>query len=304
MAEFSIIQILGSSLIAAMIGFMTGIFGVGGGFLMTPMLIILLNIKGNVAVGTDLVIIFFNSSVAMLKRRGTDTIDFKLAVWLAIGGIAGSQLGVSLMHSLKNISNVQLFGKSHDPVELTLLSLFLILLSWIALFMLHDIKSSQGKSPQVRIGLFDKIKLRPYRNFWSLEKPRISIVPIVLLGLSTGILTSLMGVGGGVIMLPSLIYLVGQRAVKAAGTSLFFVWLISIVSGTSHFFNGNIKFLLLPGMLIGGFVGTWFGSNVGLKLKGPKIRKYFIVLVAAAVAMVAFKLALMLFGNASDDFSF
>lgn len=297
MDEFTITQYIGSSLIAAMIGFLTGIFGVGGGFLMTPMLIILLGIKANIAVGTDLVIICFNSTVSMLKRRGTETIDYKLAAWLGCGGIVGSQIGLLTMQSLKSAPMLQLFGRHHDPVLLTLLVMFLFLLSSIAAFMSYDLKTSGGKSPQVRIGLFDRIKLKPYRNFWSLEQPRISIVPIVLLGLMTGLLTSLMGVGGGVIMLPALIYLVGQRAVKAAGTSLFFVWLVSVASGAGHFFSGNIEFLLLAGMLAGGFIGVWFGTNVGLKLKGPRIRKYYIFLVAAAVIMVAYKLATMLFGT-------
>ena len=297
MDEFSAIQYLGSLLIAAAIGFLTGIFGVGGGFLMTPMLMILLHIKGNIAVGTDLIIIMFNSSIGMLKRLGTNTIDIKLAGWLAVGGMAGSQIGLVLMHHLKSSASIILFNKSHDPITLPILGLFMLLLPAIALFMLYDLKTTKGVAPPIRKGLFERIRIAPYRNFHSLEIPRMSILPILVLGFTTGLLTSLMGVGGGIIMLPALIYLVGQRAVKADGTSLLFVWVISFVSGMGHFVSGNIKFTLLPGMLIGGFIGTWFGSNVGLKLKGPKIRKYFVYIVIAAIIMVAFKLTNMLFGQ-------
>jgi uncharacterized membrane protein YfcA len=298
MDDFTTIQYIGSSVTALLIGFMTGIFGVGGGFLMTPMLIILLNISGPIAVGTDLTLIFFNSSIGMFKRRGTDTIDVKLALWLAGGGIAGSQLGLLLMHYLKAAPKFQLLGHAHDPVIVTLLSLFLVLLTWIAIFMSCDLKHTHGKAPADRTGLFAKIKLSPMSNFHSLEHSTMSLVPIIVFGFATGILTSLMGVGGGVIMLPALIYLIGQRAVKAAGTSLLFVWIISLVSGLGHLKSNNIGFALLPGMIACGFIGTWWGTNIGLKLKGPRIRLYFIFVVIAAVIMVAFKLGMLLFGTA------
>ena len=300
MDEFTAIQYIGSSIIAGFVGFMTGIFGVGGGFLMTPMLASLLNIEFSTAVGTDLVIIFFNSSVGMIKRMGSHTVDVKLALSLAGGGIAGSQLGIVLMKLLKDAPTIQIFAKEQDPVMVTLLGMFLLLLTWVAVFMSYDLKKTHGQAPDNRTGLFAKIKLPPLINFHSLEHPTMSLVPIVGFGFATGTLTSLMGVGGGIVMLPALVYLIGQRTSKAAGTSLLFVFTVSPFAIIGHLRQGNIAPYLLIGMLICGFIGTWCGTTVGLKLRGPSIRKYFVLVVILAVVMVAIKLYLLLFGSADS----
>jgi hypothetical protein len=296
MDEFTAIQYIGSSIIAGFVGFMTGIFGVGGGFLMTPMLASLLNIEFTTAVGTDLVIIFFNSAVGMIKRRGSHTVDVKLALSLAAGGIAGAQLGVVLIKMLKDAPTIQIFAREQDPVMITLLGMFLLLLTWMAVFMLYDLKRTHGEAPADRTGMFAKVKLGPLINYHSLEHPKMSLVPIVGFGFITGILTSLMGVGGGIIMLPALVYLIGQRTTKAAGTSLLFVFAVSPFAIIGHLRQGHIAPYLLIGMLVCGFIGTWWGTIVGLKLHGPSIRKYFVLVVILAAAMVAVKLYLLLFG--------
>jgi hypothetical protein len=296
MDEFTAIQYIGSSIIAGFVGFMTGIFGVGGGFLMTPMLATLLNIEFTTAVGTDLVIIFFNSAVGMIKRKGSHTVDVKLALSLAAGGIAGAQLGVVLIKMLKDAPTIQIFAREQDPVMITLLGMFLLLLTWMAVFMFYDLRRTHGEAPADRIGLFAKITLPPGIDYHSLEHPKMSLVPIVCFGFITGTLTSLMGVGGGIIMLPALVYLIGQRTSKATGTSLLFVFAVSPFAIIGHLRQGHIAPYLLIGMLVCGFIGTWFGTIVGLKLHGPSIRKYFILVVILAAAMVAVKLYLLLFG--------
>jgi uncharacterized protein len=114
-------------------------------------------------------------------------------------------------------------------------------------------------------------------------------------------LTSLLGVGGGVVVLPALIYLIGQHTTKAAGTSLLIVWVSSLIAGTGHIIQANFNSTLFIYMLIGGVVGTGLGTNLGLKLKGSKIRFYFVYVVIFAVAMVAVKLYTMTFGFASNQ---
>ncbi|MHC4113934.1 MAG: sulfite exporter TauE/SafE family protein [Planctomycetota bacterium] len=293
--DFTAITYLGSSIIALFIGFLTGIFGVGGGFLMAPSLIILLGIPPNIAVGADLVVIFINSSFGMYKRRGTGTVDVKLGVTLAGGSIFGVLIGVQIMESLKSLAPVTILGKEQSPLQYFILWLFLLLLVCIIVLLLFDLYRSGGRAPEKRVGLFAKIKIPPYAHFGSLEEPRLAIIPIVLLGCAAGILTGLLGVGGGVIIMPALIYLIGQRSVKAAGTSLLLVWISSMVASTGHIAHGNIKPLLLAGMLIGGIIGTNFGTHIGLKLTGPKIRFYFVYVVIAATILVAFKLYVMTF---------
>jgi hypothetical protein len=300
MNEFPLFICLAAFIISLFVGLLTGVFGVGGGFVLTPALMILLHIPGNIAVGTGLVIFFFNCTLGIIKRRGSGTIDIKLALWLAGGGIIGARIGLWCMSLLKTMPTFNLLGKVHDPVQVILLSLFFLLLLWLVCFMTGDLKKNKGKKLDTRTGLFSKVKIGPYVHFNSLDVPRMSLVPIVGYGVGAGILTALMGIGGGVVMLPALIYLIGQRTVKAAGTSLLFVWVVSIFAGSGHLLQGNIDPVLFSGMLIGGFIGTYLGTHLGLNLQGEKIRQYFVYVVMAAGVMVATKLILMFFlGSAS-----
>ena len=101
--------------------------------------------------------------------------------------------------------------------------MFAILLTAIAIYLAFDYKRNQGRAPEKRVGLLAKFELPPYFYFNSLEEPKLSVLPLVLIGLVIGLLTGLMGISG-VILLPVLVYLVGQRTVKAAGTCLLLVW--------------------------------------------------------------------------------
>lgn len=296
LTDFTIVTYVGGSAIALFVGFLTGVFGVGGGFLMAPALMVLLGIPGHIAVGTDLAVIFVNSSFGIFKRRGTKTVDAKLGLTAAAGSIGGVLIGLAIMKNLKTMPPLKILGKEHMAVQYILLCLFLLLLAAIATILIFDLCQSGGKSPAKRIGLFSKIKLPPYAHFASLESPRLSLLPVLALGCAIGILTGLLGVGGGVIMLPALIYLIGQRTVKAAGTSLLLVWVSSAIGATGHIIMGNIKPLLLVGMLICGIIGTNLGTYTGLRLPGPRIRFYFVYVVVLAIIMLAFKLYIITFG--------
>jgi uncharacterized membrane protein YfcA len=296
LTEFTFITYAGGSVIALFVGLLTGIFGVGGGFLMTPALMVLLSIPGHIAVGTGLAFILVNSTYAIFKRRHTGTVDVKLGFTAAIGALAGVIVGLLIMKALKNMPPLKILGREQIAAHYILLCLFLLLLAAIAVIMAFDLYKSGGKTPDKRIGLFSKIKLAPYAHFNSLESPELSILPILILGYIIGILTALLGIGGGVIMLPALVYLVGQRTVKAAGTSLLLVWLSSALAVIGHIIMSNIQIILLLGMLLFGIIGTNLGTHIGLHLPGPKIRLYFVYVVILAIIMVGLKLYVITFG--------
>ncbi len=293
--EFTLLTYLGSSILALAVGFLTGIFGIGGGFLMTPILIAFLGIPAHIAVGTDLAAILVNSSYGIFKRRRTGTVDVKLALTIAAGSTAGIFLGIDLVQSLKTMPPLNIFGKEHPALQYVLLCLFLPLLLSIALLLVVDLQKNKNKKSDKRIGIFSRIKIPPYVHFNSLDVPQMSVLLIIGLGLLVGVLISLMGIGGGVIMLPALIYLVGQHTVKAAGTSLLLVWISSAISVAGHAAVGNVSASLLLSMLAGGIIGTNLGTHFGLRLSGQKIRFYFVYIVILAFAMVACKLLKMTF---------
>ena len=290
MADLTLLTCLGATIISLFVGFLTGIFGVGGGFLLTPALMCMLPMPANVAVGTSLTVIFVNSSFGMFKRRGSNSVDIKLGLTLAAGTVIGVIIGLSIMELLKTAPPLSVFGTEQVAAQYILMCLFLLLLVGLVIFLSFDLYRNGNKNLSKRIGLFARFKVGPFMHFTSLEEPRLSAAAVVALGVAIGILTALLGIGGGVVVLPGLIYLIGQRAVKAAGTSLLVIWIASLVAGTGHLVQGNVELTLIIYMLAGGIIGTGLGTHIGLKLKGPKIRLYFVYVVIAAAVMVAVKL--------------
>ena len=286
---------IGAGIIGLAVGSLTGIFGVGGGFLLTPALMIFLGVPGPVAVCTGLAAILPNSAFGMIKRKGSGTVDYKLALFIVIGSITGVLIGSYLLDYLKDASTFFLLGRQQNPVQYCLLVLFLLILTVIGGYLFWDYKKNGNQPPVKRVGLFSKCPLPPYVYFASLEEPKLSIFTLILMGLVIGILTGLMGIGGGVVLLPLLIYLVGQRTNKAAGTSLVIVFISSIVAVIRKRASGDIDLMLLSALLFGGLIGTFIGTNVGLKLSGPKVRIYFVYVVMASVIMVGIKLYCLTF---------
>ena len=293
--DFSLNIAIGATIIGLVVGMLTGIFGVGGGFLMTPALMIFLNIHGPTAVGTDLTVILANSSFGMLHRRGSGTIDVKLGLTIATGSVLGVLAGSHFLELLEDAPKLIIFGKEQETVQYSLLCMFLVLLVWIAGYMSFDYKRSRGKARENRVGCFARFKVPPYLHFSSLEQPQLSVLMLLILGFCVGMLTGLMGVGGGILLLPVLVYLVGQQTSKAVGTSLLFVWVSSLIAVIRKTSVGHVNLVLLLFLLVGGLTGTVLGTKIGLKLSGPKIRLYFVCVVITAILLVGYKLCVMTF---------
>ena len=286
----------GAFLIALFVGLLTGMLGIGGGFLMTPALIIFLGVPGPAAVGTGLATILATSSFAMLKRRRTGTIDVKLAFSIIVGGLLGIGVGIYLLETLKHSAHLVINGRELETVEYVLMWAFAVLLLSIAGYLSLDHFRTRGQSPQKRVGLLAAVKVPPYSYYPSLEEPRLSVISLILLGIGIGVLTGLMGVSGGIFLLPALMYLVGQRATKAAGTSLLIVWVSSLVAVVLNMKYGNVHLSLWAVMTVGGIIGAFFGTRIGLKAEESRLRTYFIYVVLGAFLLVCYKIVALTFG--------
>jgi uncharacterized protein len=288
--ELTVAFVVGAILIGGLIGFLTGVFGVGGGFMLTPLLMIVLGVPPQVAVSTGLAVILVNSSYGLFVRRGSNTVDGKLSLMISIGSVAGVLVGAQLLTVLAQAPSLTVLGREQDAAQYALLVIFLVLLSWIAGYLYYDTRKHGGETASVQVGILASVKLPPYGRFASLDEPRLSVPALVVLGLVVGLLTGLLGVGGGVVLLPALVYLVGQRAAKAAGTSLLLVWIASATGVIRMAGESSISLSLLGILLVGGFSGTTAGTRLGLTLSGSKIRLYFVFVVLAAVALVVYEL--------------
>ncbi len=293
--DLSLVQLVVSGVLALFVGILTGIFGVGGGFLMTPALIILVGVSGPIAIGTSLVNFLANSTLGIVKRMGSGTISLVIAALVGIGSMIGVAGGSWLLEALDKLPAVTIAGRAQSLLELVLMSVFLVLLASIALFMSWDLRQLRTASgdPEHQTGWLGRVRLPPYGHFQVLDVPRISIPGLLLLGIIAGVLTGLLGIGGGVVMLPALIYLVGLRTQKATGTSLLLVWIASLTGSISNLIVGNVHLGLLTALLTGGMLGTWLGTHIALWINGTRTRQSFIYVLLLAILLVAGRLVAM-----------
>ena len=295
---YETIVLIAAFALALFVGGLTGVFGVGGGFLITPALMIFLKVPSAIAVGTGLLVVWVTSSVGLFRRRGSDTVDYKLAILVSAGSAVGVLIGQRLLQCLKVLPPVRLAGRGQDVLEYVLLWIFLILLCWVAGLLYFDYRRSHtaGAVLHVVVAPFTRIHLGPRAEFATVAAGPLSVPALLGLGVGIGILIGLLGVGGGILWLPALLYLVGQRASSAAGTSLMIVWVASLIGNISNVMHGNVDWILCGVMLAGGVSGSWYGTHIGLRVDGVRLRFYFIYVILAAIVIVAGRVAVMTVG--------
>ncbi len=280
--------ILGALLIAIIAGLLTGLFGVGGGFLVTPLLNIVLGLPMPIAVGTGVMNILGVSTSGLYWRRKSNLADYKLALVLFGGNVMGVRFGSQTLEAFKALGTVQFNGTPIPAADFYTLLILLVLL--LAIFAWMFMETRRTLPTNVRAGLFSYIHIPPYAEFPSLETPRLSIPVLAYFGLFAGYLTGLLGVGGGIILLPALVYLVGMRTHRAIVTSLFMVWLTSLVAAITHAANGNFDLSVLIALLVGGTFGSRVGMVISDKLDGLRLRRYFCYVVLGVAGMVVARL--------------
>jgi uncharacterized membrane protein YfcA len=280
--------------LGGLVGVLSGMFGVGGGFLMTPLLFFI-GIPPAVAVATEanqIVASSFSGVLAHLKRKN---VDFKMGGVLLIGGLIGAGLGVFIFNYLKSMGQVDLLVKLCYVVFLGIVGGLMFIESLGALL---NAKKSNGliKKRSKRT----LIHVLPFKMRFRVSGLYISAIPPVLVGILVGILAAIMGVGGGFIMVPAMIYLLGMPTRVVVGTSLFQIIFVTAFTTMLHATtNFTVDIVLAVLLLVGGVIGAQFGTMIGSKLKAEQLR----ILLAAMVLLVCGKLAFDLVVQPSELFS-
>lgn len=283
---------LGGVLLGVCAGMLTGLFGAGGGFIITPALNILLGLPYNIAVGTSTCQILGASSFALYHRSSKKMMGFRLACLVGIGVPLGTFFGVRTVNLLGMIDTLEVAGRTLPAQETIFTAIFCVFLSLIASWMLFDnFYLRRGKDhDDDHKGSLAWVKLRPMIRCQTIPSGPFSAPVLTLLGLVMGFLGGLLGIGGGVIMMPVLFYLIGQETQFAALTSTRLVFATSLFSTAMHASYHNINYVLVVFLVIGAFSGAKAGVALQAKLSGKSIRKYFAFVVLAAVIMVSCKL--------------
>lgn len=279
--------------LGGLVGILSGMFGVGGGFLMTPLLFFI-GIPPAVAVATEanqIVASSFSGVLAHLKRK---TVDLKMGTVLLIGGLVGAAFGVFVFNYLKSQGQVDLLVKLCYVVFLGVIGGLMFIES------LNAIRRSRNATVSAKRKKHNWIHGLPFKMRFRVSGLYISVIPPLLVGVFVGILAAIMGVGGGFIMVPAMIYLLGMPTKVVIGTSLFQIIFVTAFTTLLHATtNYTVDMALAVLLLVGGVIGAQIGTRIGVKMKAEQLR----ILLALMVLLVCGKLALDLLLEPSELFS-
>jgi hypothetical protein len=280
--------------VGAFLGLIMGLVGVGGGFLLTPIMMFL-GIPPPVAVASVANQLVAPSVSGVLSHWKRSNVDFKMGTVLLLGGVAGSSIGVLLFNFLGKIGQLDFVIKSSYVIFLTLIGSLMFTESLRLILRTRKGKVSRGKLHQHNWlhGLPFKIRFRKSKLY-------ISILLPILIGVIVGILAALMGIGGGFIIVPAMIYLLGMPTSLVVGTSLFqiiFVAANTTILQASQ--NQTVDIVLATILLLGSVMGVQVGSRFTNILKGEYLR----LILSSIIILVSLKLLIDLITVPSDLFS-
>jgi uncharacterized protein len=277
------------------VGFLSGLFGVGGGFLMTPLLIFS-GVPPAVAVGTEAAQIVASSVSGAIAQYRRKNVDVKLGMVLLLGGILGSTIGVETVAILRRVGQFDLFISLSYVAFLGIIGTLMLIES---INTMREVKAGKPGSAR-RSGQHSWVHGLPLKIRFNRSKLYISAIPPFLIGAFVGFLAAIMGVGGGFIMVPAMIYLLRVPTNIVVGTSLFQIVFVTAATTVLHATqNHTVDILLAMLLMVGGVVGAQFGAAAGEKLKGEQLR----FLLAALVLLVCLRLAYELVARPFDLYS-
>jgi len=265
------------------VGFLSGLFGVGGGFLMTPLLFFI-GIPSPVAVATEANQIVASSVSGVLAHFRRGNVDVKMGTVLLIGGVLGSTFGVWLFTYLKDLGQIDLVIKLSYVVFLSIIG---------ALMLVESVRAMQKRKKAVKSkahyhnwlhGLPFKMRFRKSRLYIS------AILPVAI-GFFVGLLAAIMGVGGGFVMVPAMIYLLGMPTSVVVGTSLFqIIFVTANVTILQAVNNQTVDVVLALVLMIGGVIGAQFGAKFGSRMHGEHLRGLLALIVLGVCAKLTYDL--------------
>jgi len=270
------------------VGFLSGMFGVGGGFLMTPLLIFS-GIPPAVAVATEANQIVASSVSGSLAQWRRGNVDIKMGTVLLIGGIVGAVFGVQLVKLLRQVGQVDLIISLSYVTFLGIIGVIMLIESVRAIRRVR----AGGPVSMRRPGQHNWIHGLPFKMRFKHSKLYISALPPLFIGAFVGLLAAIMGVGGGFIMVPAMIYLLRMPTNVVIGTSLFqIIFVTSAVTILHSATNQTVDVMLALVLMIGGVIGAQFGVRAGQYLKGEQLRALLALMVLGVCVRLLFDLVI------------
>jgi uncharacterized membrane protein YfcA len=274
--------------LGAAVGFLSGMFGVGGGFLLTPLLMFS-GIPPAIAVATGANQIVASSVSGALVQWRRGNIDLRMGFVLIVGGVAGALAGVLLVRVLTKLGQADLFI---SLVYVTFLGIIGSLMLAESIRAIRRARAGKPASPR-KPGQHNWIHGLPLKMRFPRSRLYISAIPPLVIGAIVGLLSSVLGVGGGFIVVPAMIYLLRMPTNVVIGTSLFqVIFVTAVVTLLYATMNHTLDVVLAFILVVGGVIGGQFGANAGRRLKGEQLRLLLAVMVLAVATRLLFDLIL------------
>ncbi len=279
--------------LGAAVGFLSGMFGVGGGFLMTPLLIFI-GVPPAVAVSTEANQIVASSVSGAIAHWRRGAVDIKMGLLLTSGGAVGSFIGVQIFAALRGQGQIDVFISLAYVVFLSVIGGLMLMESMRAV---RRVRSGVSAGRPQRIRMLDALPLKTRFPRSGLYE---SAIPPVIIGVVVGMLAALMGVGGGFIMVPAMIYILRMPTNVVVGTSLFQIMFVTAFTTVLQSVqNQTVDVVLALCLIVGGVIGAQLGARVGARVRGEELR----AALALIVLLVGLKLAFDLVNTPSEMFS-
>jgi uncharacterized membrane protein YfcA len=281
------------------VGFLAGLFGVGGGFLLTPLLHSLLRVPLEIAVGSGLCQMIGTATTALLRPRRLRQGELRIDLLMLGGTLIGVDAGTRLMDLLGRLGDWRLAGHPVSAFRLVLLAVYALLLGAIGLQMLREgrrVAQCGASDDLARGGPLARLRIPPLICLPDAGLPEVSAPVLAYLGLGLGLLSGLLGIGGGVALMPVLIYGIGLPIRTAAGTGILVLAATAIFGTAVHALRGHVNLELASLLLLGSTVGAQLGARATSRWPVGRLKAGFAGVVFATMAVVLWELVRLLLG--------
>ncbi len=291
MPDWTILSFLLTLTVGGTVGFLSGLFGVGGGFLLVPILNVLLAVPMTLAVGSTACYTLGPATVAVMARRPAGGF-LELPLIISGGLFSGVFLGANFLNALSDWEGLVIAGKIVPADDLFVLLSYAVLMIGICILTFQD-GLKRTKSSQTKAGLFSYWLLPPIAEIKDLQPSQHSIPLVAWTGVVIGFLSGFLGMSGGLVLIPACIYLLGLQVHEAATVTIVIVWLVSAQSTILHACHNHINLPLVVSLLISGTIGAAVGAQFAGRLSASQLKVGFGTLVLLAALIVVIRLCML-----------
>jgi len=274
-----------SAIAGGLVGILSGLFGVGGGFLLVPLLNTILGIPLPMAVGSATCYTLGPATTALLARRPTSGLT-ELPLILAGGLFAGVFTGTSTLSILQSTGDLVMFGRKIPAVDLVVLSSYSVLMTGIAFASITSALRPRKAVSASSAAILSRWRVRPMAVIPGLTPSEYSIPLLALLGFGVGCLSGFLGMSGGLVLIPATVYLLGLKVRDATTVTVVIVWLAACQACVMHSLQGRVNLWLTASLLVTGPIGARLGAEFGMRLPGRRLRLGFGLMVLCAAMIV------------------